>query len=150
MLSQVVADDRVVESFAAVEPSGILSQRLLATQRSLPTVVGVIVRVDRRIFAQEHEFIGMAAIAEIKLHVFSEILLQAHEPGSGEFPGVKVSIELIGAKWLVAVTHQEQRPPEPGLNAGIGESWHASVVPVGHESAGKIARRAELLVPPSG
>src|ERR1700686_4709676 len=113
--------DRVVESLAAVKQRRILPQRLLAPEGNLPTVVGVVVFVNRGVFAQQNKLVGMATIAEVKLHAVAQILFEPGKPGLGALPGVEVSVELIGAEWFIPVAQHHQSPPQSGLEAAVGE-----------------------------
>jgi hypothetical protein len=80
-------------------------------QVRLPTLINVIVFVNRRIVAQQNESVGVSPEAKVKFRALSQILFQARKPRLRSLPGIKRPIKLISAERLVTVPKHEQGMP---------------------------------------
>ena len=145
MVAQIVADDGFVQRFHAIRKSGPGEERFAAAHIGLLAFVGMVVGVDRRIVAQQHEEIAVAAVAEIGGGVVTERLLESGEPGLGVFPGVVGAVELVGAEGMVHVGEGGVALAERRPVVGERGELQVAVVAVGEEAGGEVAREAELL-----
>jgi hypothetical protein len=119
---------------------------IVPSQVRLPTLIYVIVFVNRRMVAQQNEFVGVSPKPKIKFRALAQILFQARKPGLRSLPGIKRPIKLISAERLVTVPKHEQGMPGGTLQLGVGKKSQTSVIPVRAKAAGEIPLGVKLLV----
>ncbi len=134
-----------MEGFDAVKESGGGGEFLAAADGGVEGLIGVVVCVDLRLIAKEHEEIAMAAEGEADFGFLSESLFDAGEPGLGVFPGRVVAVELIRAEGVVHIGEVEGAVAEIGGEAGGGEELEVAVIAIGLEAGGEIAGEGEFL-----
>ena len=124
---------------------GIGSEVVRAPHRALIAFVVVVIGVDVRPIANQHEEVAMAAVREACAGLLAERLPYAEEPRLGIFPGRVVAVELVGAEGVIHVGHGEVRGAPGAGETGGGCQLQVAVIAIGDESRGKIAGERKLL-----